>query len=489
MHVARTSAISDSTYGSGLRRCATYVRTVSSGRHTPGVQVARAPHGYSKQVVGNPARLEDQPAAGRQPLPWKSGAVSAYLVGKLDIDVLVQLALHGPMEARDWVAQVQDPDAFGRALWELNFEATAYDDDDEPLPPCVYEPLPVAVTVVEALVAVAHYGYQTFDEESFLQRPVALRLNALRRLLEKELLLHPPGWHDAPWRWDAAAVVQRRDRPAPGANEVHEDPAATALLRRLRDGGLPLKLEPALVVPGAEHIEDPRDVLGVWQGRPGQVSGFLGVTTYVCRTPEAASRLFKQVRAAREQDPWPMEGLVLRAGTLVHYAGVGRNEYTGPVYDQTVELLAAEGLDERWSILAPSEQDVRVVRAVHEVPVRRFRGDETPQTARTAAGRAALAAQILDEQAAATVTDLEGDSTVLLLHGLPCVQLMSGTQTEVIDGTGLAARLQFDATGHEYALATVVVLDGVSLPVTEVRLHAADLRLHLKAVSRDAPSR
>lgn len=50
--------------------------------------------------------------------------MSANPLTKMEIDILVQLALHGPIEASQWEALMEDADELGTRLWTLNLEYT-----------------------------------------------------------------------------------------------------------------------------------------------------------------------------------------------------------------------------------------------------------------------------------------------------------------------------------------------------------------------------
>ncbi len=406
--------------------------------------------------------------------------MSAYIVGKVDIDLLVQLALLGPAGARGWTPIVSDPDAFGRDLWALNEEVAGF-EDDEPLPMYAYEPLPIGVTVVEGLVAVAHYGYQTL-EEHVLDRPVARQVEVLRTRLEQALLQDPPGWAEAPWGWSAADLSQRAGRAAPGQDVPLEDPVAAAALRRLRDGGLDLELSPGMEVPGAARLHDPRAVLGTWFARPHRgVSGMLGLTTWVCTSADAARAVWLHARERSEREAWQGgEREVLRTGLLVHEATCHRDLQIGPLFDAMVARLVTDGVDEHWRSVSPPGGAVAVGRVIPGVPVSLRPGSsvrgEVAQSARTRQGRASLVQDIIDPAATALVQDLAGSETVLLVHGLARLDVVSGTWTEVVSPYGLAARLRLDVSGQDRGQATLVVLDPLPLPVTEVVLMGLDGR-------------
>ena len=55
--------------------------------------------------------------------------MSRNLLTKLDVDVLVQLVVLGPLEASEWEALVGAPDDFGTQLWTVNYKVVTRDDD------------------------------------------------------------------------------------------------------------------------------------------------------------------------------------------------------------------------------------------------------------------------------------------------------------------------------------------------------------------------
>ncbi len=88
--------------------------------------------------------------------------MSAILLSKLDIDVLVQLAWLGPARSKSWNALTDDADALGTMLWSRNHERAA-DTFDEPRPVYHFTPLPIAVTAIEGVKQCDYYAYQTAD--------------------------------------------------------------------------------------------------------------------------------------------------------------------------------------------------------------------------------------------------------------------------------------------------------------------------------------
>lgn len=154
--------------------------------------------------------------------------MSSLILDKMDVDVLVQLALHGPVEAPTWSALTDDPDQLGTALWRQNYEAAGDPDEDPPPPEYHFQPMPFGITAVEGLKMCAFYGYQTGDDpEAWAQGPARPFLERLRSRLIHVL----PGWDEAPWGWspaDITALAGRGGAPSRVAEETGGEPIAEA---------------------------------------------------------------------------------------------------------------------------------------------------------------------------------------------------------------------------------------------------------------------
>ncbi len=100
------------------------------------------------------------------------------VLGKVDIDVIVQLAVLGALEAETWEPLVDDAHAhaFGTELWTLNWAAAAYGEEDGVMPPHTFDPLPVGVTAGEGLKQIAFFVYQSADKDDEASQWVRLLL-------------------------------------------------------------------------------------------------------------------------------------------------------------------------------------------------------------------------------------------------------------------------------------------------------------------------
>jgi hypothetical protein len=164
--------------------------------------------------------------------------VSSFVLSKLDIDVLMQLAVYGPVGAELWEPMTNDPDRLGCAIWQQNLEAAEEPDEVPPVAGYRFAPLPIGITAEEGLKQCACYGYQTFDEGAaepagpFLER------------LERRLVRYVAGWKDAPWSWGPADVADRIERGgAPVVSEPDpDDPLIDDVDAALRRAGFAVKV-------------------------------------------------------------------------------------------------------------------------------------------------------------------------------------------------------------------------------------------------------
>jgi hypothetical protein len=151
---------------------------------------------------------------------------------KLHIDVLVDLALYGPVDRVSpypW-EPVGIPDVLGRPaeqanalgtlLWRTNAEAARYPGDDLDEPEYVFERVGCPITTVEGFKAISCYTYQTADDDEFWRRS---KVSTFCLRLSTRLGAGVAGFQEAPWIWDVADVDARADR-ARIAAVTTEDP-------------------------------------------------------------------------------------------------------------------------------------------------------------------------------------------------------------------------------------------------------------------------
>lgn len=143
--------------------------------------------------------------------------MSRMRVDRLTVDVLVQAAVIGPLEASSWRPLVRDPDDLGRRLLPSDADY-------------VFAPLPVGVTAVEVLKTCGFYRYNRSRVPSVLTR------------IEHALYRFLPGYDDAPWGWQGPDLTARADRPAPHGDDAGPAPLPdelAAVCDRLTAVGLP----------------------------------------------------------------------------------------------------------------------------------------------------------------------------------------------------------------------------------------------------------
>lgn len=163
--------------------------------------------------------------------------MSAWLVDKVHIDLLVELALRGPADAQrrgDWQPEYHahprvgeraepDPDGLGRMLWGENLRSVAYrypaDEgggrpgpaglSDEAIAAYHFERPGYRLTVAEAMMALHCLDYQACECPDYQETP------ARRWLHETAFVLgmYAPGADDSPWGWDRAEIDKRRIAP------------------------------------------------------------------------------------------------------------------------------------------------------------------------------------------------------------------------------------------------------------------------------------
>ena len=208
--------------------------------------------------------------------------MSRMVVSKLDVDVLVQLALLGPVEATDWPPLIEDPDGFGQTLWSASYDAAAHPEDDGTVPSYTFEPLPVIVSAIEGVKQCGFYRYQVGDEDAEVWSDPA---GAVLHQLEQELIARLPGWEDAPWGWTGGDLSARADRREPLADAAaRKDERVTSWQETWAAAGFELTVYP-LTEAMSNRFSDPRDLLaqGFWAPR-----GFIGspVEVDLCATEE-----------------------------------------------------------------------------------------------------------------------------------------------------------------------------------------------------------
>jgi hypothetical protein len=236
--------------------------------------------------------------------------VSANVVSRLDIDVLVHVATYGPVGAQDWRPVEEDPDECGRSLWLQNWERAGYEGDQRPpIEDYTFAPLPFAITLAEAVAQLDYFRYQTAEEfgegwyESFAGR--------FESAIRTRLLQLVDGVSAAPWGWTPRDVRERLPRgSAPGAVTA-PDPTPDPLLARVEaafeERGIALhRLEKSLARRPAGVVLAPETLLEAWEVRVAATpehpaTGFLPALEVWLFADEDAARSTYRAYLSRHQ--------------------------------------------------------------------------------------------------------------------------------------------------------------------------------------------
>lgn len=395
--------------------------------------------------------------------------MSRNLLSKLDIDVLVQLALVGPGDASDWRPLTDDPDRLGSMLWSRNYEMAAHPDVDGPLMDYTFALLPITVTAAEGLRQCECYAYQAEAEDpdwmgsgvgSFLQR------------LTNELISALPGVREAPWGWDARAIEERSDRPRPrlasDQDEPPEDPGITAWSERWAGIGMPLTRADPRLDPSV--VPDPRDLLAGGYFRP-RGHGDAPVWVTLLATTAAAEAYF----AARVQDRQRMRHLdvhVYRWGTTVAVTQLSPDREARFIagVDQRVARLGDP--DQHWWSLGPPlyelHADVVATQVRLDPATAGTFQDSRAIYARTPEELDALVAMLGDTALRERVASVDTrKQTVLLMRGVAEIESVESVviEQEVFDhglGPKLEHAMYLHTRGATSAIATLLVMDSLT---------------------------
>jgi hypothetical protein len=297
--------------------------------------------------------------------------MSACVLSKLDIDVLVQVAVYGPAGATSWTPPTDHtPDVLGTELWQQNYAAAAYPDEEPPLPEYRFEPLPFGITTIEALKACSCYGYQTADDsDAWRDGPARWIMESLRSKLIQTLA----GWDEAPWGWEPSDVTERSGRG--GAPEIPdtpvqatppEDPIIAQVEAAFAAVGIALAEPYANPGPLSADI-DPRLRVGRRELRlPGtQPWPILNVEMY--RDEATASSVLRSLRAKTEREGALHDNRLTRTGRVV-VSYFGLHGYQLPAH-LTRAVTALGPPDEMWTSADPPVAVVRAEVAARRVPV------------------------------------------------------------------------------------------------------------------------
>lgn len=341
------------------------------------------------------------------------------LLSKLDVDVLVQVVVHGPKEAEWWASLADDPDGLGAELWALNRSAAAYEDEDGPVPAYAFTPLPCGITAAEGVKQIDFYRYQSRAEDGpWTTSAVPELLEDLReRLLGKIAEIHA-----APWGWGPDDVEARRDRPTPATPE----PSARVLEVGWQCAEVGVPLDDTNGVPGRHGLADPRAVLGGGFWMPPLFTGFVPFGVAVLTDEDLAREVF--LRSVHQAQGTTHPDRIHRIGDVVITVGraPGQPEVDRHVEAAVAALAAPDRLgppDESWaSAEAPTAVVPAAVLATRVLLDPATAGThlaESVHVARTPAEQADLVALLADDEARAAVAAVSTDEhSIVLVRGL-----------------------------------------------------------------------
>lgn len=418
--------------------------------------------------------------------------MSALLLSKLDIDVLVQLAWLGPSDAADWKPLTADPDGLGELLWNRNYE-WAGDPAEPPKPQYRFEPLPIVVTATEGLKHLFYYRYQTEDDEGRWRRD---GVGTLLDWLQESLVHALPGFDEAPWRWSADDLVRRagRRRPVvPGQPPEPEiDPRCQAVVTTFDTIGMPLTQRD----PAQEELQvlrDPRYLLCAWSHRPPEQIGLLPVGVVLGRDDETAHDLFLANRMRYQELAALNDVQVLRFGSTVVYTvfllGAGLEDRHRIEVHEKLKLLGRP--DERWSSQDPVSVDLTAEVVGTHVRLASDVAGTHPGTdvfvARTPETLTKLATIVQDDDVRRQLlaTDHQRKSVVMMRGFSEVERVTSASMVEIVSddgGPAVGQELYLRTEGATSAVATLLAVD--RLPEDPSRVTLIDPGLNARFLVR-----
>jgi hypothetical protein len=312
--------------------------------------------------------------------------MSRWLLGKLHIDVLVSVALVGPLERsarwrsftfqspqrtfgqHDLPVSADTVDHIGESLWRMNERAAG---DGQKRDPYVFEPVGCPISAIEGLKAVSCYEYQTNGVRGWSRSDARAFCEALRANLVGVV----PGFDDAPWGWSSRDVEQRVHRgepppaPRPRYGPVDEPDARLVLeaLATLRPYDRPFGEHSPRVVEERLSVGSDLDDYGtlaqplptrVWEASmPSDQS----LWVFLFPDESVAQDAFRMRRViaerARLERGWIMHADIFRIGrVVVRFRYRGQTYMPGirsePVGEPIANVLEGLGVDEVYSTAA-----------------------------------------------------------------------------------------------------------------------------------------
>lgn len=142
--------------------------------------------------------------------------MSAFLVSKAHIDLLVNLDLHGPSDlerSQPWGLSSYSPDELGKLLWGENLRSFRTRYPGLPKNRSIaysvanyeFQPPPYQLTLVEANKALHCLRYQSCETDDYETTLAAQWTNEMLSTLEHCV----PGYELAPWHWSEDVIKER----------------------------------------------------------------------------------------------------------------------------------------------------------------------------------------------------------------------------------------------------------------------------------------
>lgn len=412
-------------------------------------------------------------------------------LSKLDIDVLVQVAVMGPLESDRWRPLTDDPDGFGSDLQTLNVAALHEPDDAGPPYQYRFEPLPIAITAIEGLKQIAFFIYNSAvtDTDSRLAVRTSQQLAVLRSELESLLA----GYGDAPWGWSAEDISQRGSRPSLAANEEPAPRVAHVFALWEQVG---VQLEPIARGVVDRHLSDPRRWLGGGYASADDALGLSPMAMNVYADSATADLAFL-IAVRNFKDPRYQHGRFARRAHFYRFGDVVA-EYVWN--DQAIDHVArfADAFDAMsspdrlgapddhwWSGMPPdsafhAEVFANQVRLDPDLVARS--SSQYATVVRTPKERDLLLSRILDDDLKRRVADVSlRTHSLILFNGIAELDDINAAtwHTEILDRVPIPAKgplLEFHVGAMTERVFTLVITDHLPATPWEVAVERPGLR-------------
>ena len=433
--------------------------------------------------------------------------MSEHRVPDLDLDVLITLALYGPVEATSWEplpwarydddglqngtrwARPEHADDIGRMLRRANVRNLPR-EPGEPLESDEYTftLLPCEVTAVEGLKTIGHYGYNTGE---MLRDEAARFCDALTSALHRWL----PGYDAAPWYWEARDVDARPERVATPERQAsdREQVAYPFLLLLYEQGWRFGRQDVGDELP--TWIDDGGFRTLPWSSYTWEASDYDRGLARVraCASDEAAREAFRAAWAVHQRvdlrDRWlpPASLVVWRFGSVV--VELRRYERSAGGTDELDGFAPAA--DERWSPDEPplATPEVEVLATRQAAPL--GHSGSNVRIVSTTSGLAGLLA-LVDDATRAVLEQVDlSTHALVVLHGVSDLDGVSAARLLRLaspDGAEERSELELHGDGLRESSFAVLRIDRLPAPAPhEVVLRLPGRGTRAKHVVRERP--